>query len=30
VGFSKSRPQKIITDGTDWRFVDELKREVKA
>ena len=29
-GFIKSTPQKIITDGTDWRFLNELKRELKA
>lgn len=29
-GFVKSTPQKIIADGTDWRFLDELKRELKA
>jgi len=29
-GFIKSSPQKIITDGTDWRFLNELKRELKA
>jgi NitT/TauT family transport system substrate-binding protein len=29
-GFIKSSPQKIITDGTDWRFFNELKRELKA
>ena len=29
-GFVKSSPQKIITEGTDWRFVNELKRELKA
>jgi NitT/TauT family transport system substrate-binding protein len=29
-GFIKSNPQKIIADGTDWRFLDELKRELKA
>jgi hypothetical protein len=23
-------PQKIIADGTDWRFLNELKRELKA
>ena len=26
----KSSPQQIIADGTDWRFLDELKRELKA
>ena len=30
LGFVKSDPQKIIADGTDWRFLDELKRELKA
>ena len=30
VGLIKSSPQKIITDGTDWRFLNELKRELKA
>jgi len=30
VGMVKSSPQKIIADGTDWRFFDELKRELKA
>ena len=29
-GFIKSSPQKIIADGTDWRFLDELKRELKT
>ena len=29
-GFIKSSPQKIIADGTDWRFYNELKRELKA
>jgi NitT/TauT family transport system substrate-binding protein len=28
--FIKSSPQKIIAGGTDWRFFDELKRELKA
>jgi NitT/TauT family transport system substrate-binding protein len=26
----KSSPQKIIAEGTDWRFLDEVKRELKA
>jgi NitT/TauT family transport system substrate-binding protein len=30
VGFIKASPQKIIADGTDWRFLNELKRELKA
>jgi len=29
-GFIKSSPQKIIAEGTNWRFLDELKRELKA
>jgi NitT/TauT family transport system substrate-binding protein len=29
-GFIKSTPQKIIAEGTDWRFLNELKRELKA
>jgi NitT/TauT family transport system substrate-binding protein len=30
VGFIKSTPQKIIAENTDWRFLNELKRELKA
>ena len=30
VGFVKATPQKIIADGTDWRFLNELKRELKG
>ena len=30
LGFVKSSPQKIIADGTDWRFLNEIKRELKA
>jgi NitT/TauT family transport system substrate-binding protein len=30
VGLIKSTPQKIIAEGTDWRFLNELKRELKA
>ena len=29
-GLIKSSPQKIIAEGTDWRFLDELKREPKT
>ena len=30
VGMVKSSPQKLIAQGTDWRFVDELKRELRG
>ena len=29
-GFIKASPQKIIADSADWRFLTELKRELKA
>jgi NitT/TauT family transport system substrate-binding protein len=29
-GLIKSSPQKILAQGTDWRFLDELKRELKS
>ena len=29
-GMIKATPQKIIADGADWRFLNELKRELKA
>jgi NitT/TauT family transport system substrate-binding protein len=29
-GLIKSTPQKIIAEGSDWRFFNELKRELKA
>ena len=29
-GMITSNPNKIIADGTDWRFLNELKRELKA
>jgi NitT/TauT family transport system substrate-binding protein len=29
-GFIKASPQKIIADSADWRFLDELKRELKT
>ena len=28
-GMIKSTPQKIIAQGTDWRFLNELKKELK-
>ena len=30
VDMIKSNPQEIIANGTDWRFLNELKRELKA
>jgi NitT/TauT family transport system substrate-binding protein len=30
LGMIKASPQKIIANGTDWRFLNELKRELKA
>jgi NitT/TauT family transport system substrate-binding protein len=30
IGMIKSSPQKIIAESTDWRFFNELKRELKA
>jgi NitT/TauT family transport system substrate-binding protein len=29
-GMIKSTPQEVIAAGTDWRFLNELKRELKA
>jgi NitT/TauT family transport system substrate-binding protein len=29
-GLIKSTPKKIIADGADWRFLNELKRELKG
>ena len=29
-GFIKSSPQKIIAQGTDWRFLNELKKDLKG
>jgi NitT/TauT family transport system substrate-binding protein len=29
-GMIKSDPNKIITEGTDWRFLNEIKRELKT
>jgi NitT/TauT family transport system substrate-binding protein len=30
IGMIKSTPQKIIAQGTDWRFFNELKKEMKG
>jgi NitT/TauT family transport system substrate-binding protein len=30
VGMIKSSPQQIIAQGTDWRFLNELKRKLKG
>jgi NitT/TauT family transport system substrate-binding protein len=30
VGMIKSSPQKLIARGTDWRFLNELRRELKS
>ena len=30
LGAIKSTPQQIIANGTDWRFLNEVKRELKA
>ncbi len=29
-GLIRANPQKILADGTDWRFLDELKKELKG
>ena len=29
-GMIKSSPQKILAQGTDWRFINELKKELKG
>jgi NitT/TauT family transport system substrate-binding protein len=29
-GMIKTSPQKIIAQGTDWRFLNELKKELKG
>jgi NitT/TauT family transport system substrate-binding protein len=30
VGMIKNTPQKLIAQGTDWRFLNELKKELKT
>jgi NitT/TauT family transport system substrate-binding protein len=29
-GMIKTAPNKLVAQGTDWRFLNELKRELKA
>ena len=29
-GLIASLPQKILAEGTDWRFLDELRKELKT
>jgi NitT/TauT family transport system substrate-binding protein len=29
-GLIKASPKKIIADGTDWRFLAEIKKELKG
>ena len=29
-GMIKTSPQKILAGRTDWRFINELKKELKA
>ena len=29
-GMIKSNPQRILAQGTDWRFLNELKKELKG
>ena len=30
IGMLKTSPQKLLTQGTDWRFLNELKKELKG
>jgi NitT/TauT family transport system substrate-binding protein len=30
IGMIKTNPNKLIAQGTDWRFLNELKKELKA
>jgi NitT/TauT family transport system substrate-binding protein len=30
LGMIKTAPHKLIAQGTDWRFLNELKKELKA
>jgi NitT/TauT family transport system substrate-binding protein len=30
IGMIKSSPNQLIANGADWRFLNEIKRELKA
>jgi NitT/TauT family transport system substrate-binding protein len=30
VDMIRSNPKQLLTEGTDWRFLNELRRELKA
>ncbi len=30
IGMLKANPQKLLAQGTDWRFIDQLRKELKA
>jgi len=30
IGIIKTSPKKLIAQGTDWRFIRELKKELKG
>ena len=30
IGMIKTSPNKLIAQGTDWRFIRELKKELKG
>jgi NitT/TauT family transport system substrate-binding protein len=30
VGMIRSNPNQLLAEGTDWRFAEQLKRELKA
>jgi NitT/TauT family transport system substrate-binding protein len=30
IGMIKSSPQKLLAQGTDWRFIEQLRKELKA
>ena len=30
LGMIKTNPNRVLAEGTDWRFLDELRRELKA